>query len=95
MTPTIQRFQVPVEFPPPVLQQPQGLLAANYQAHLRLNPFDMQLDMIINPEEVIRQRLTYWVIEKYLSDDRMGSEDVYLRLGERSRPGFRPDNRAL
>jgi hypothetical protein len=94
MAPTIQQFQVPLQFPPPVLQQPQGILAANYQAHLRLNPFDIQFGMIINPGE-IRQRLTDWVIEIFLTDNRMESAHVYSRLRERSRPGFRPDNRAL
>lgn len=77
MAPTIQQFQAPLQFPPPVLQQPQGILAANYQAHLRLDPFDMQFNMIINPEEVIRQRLTDWVIETFLTDNRMESAEVY------------------
>jgi hypothetical protein len=95
MASAIQQFQVPVDFPPPVLQQPQGLLVPNYPANLRLDPFDVQYHMIVNPEEVIRRRLTDWVIEIFLSDNRMESVDVYLRLEERSRPSFRPDNRAL
>jgi hypothetical protein len=95
MAPTIQQFQVPLQFPPPVLQQPQGILVANYRANLRLDPFDVQYHMIVNPEEVIRRRLTDWVIEIFLTDNRMQSAHVYSRLRERSRPGFRPDNRAL